>query len=268
MPSKQRKVDINTTQPNKRAMQEVNKANKRSKAPQTAHDEKAGRVANGVNKREGEGEGAGQESIFLRGLSHGLSEEMLRHEYITVLMPMLAKKKVKIVLFDGDLFMQGSYTMVIPWMIKDFENLKFIAFKNKDSEYKLMKGHKQVDRWNGISTGYDLPSDTVSCLTISEVLSYRQMCEFNNLDFLNRFTIFSIDGEKEIPEEKKSNWYVEFSMVGLRYAHAALGINCADWVTIGVGNVVKEEFKRLEEDNGKLYPSQGNVFPLNVSREE
>jgi len=160
-------------------------------------------------------------ALYLQGFVWGIKSKDLHKKDIK---NYIIKNKINMIVWDGDLLSNGSFTQLIEYINEKFSYMNFLAFKKNTSTHKFHKNYKETDKFGNILTGFTF-------------INKKYPIIFLNQKKNDKFVVVGIS-----PTKIKS--YDDISILAYNYL-IKNNINI-HIITLGQGNIIKKFYKKMK----------------------
>lgn len=192
--------------------------------------------------------------LVLKGWVVGVHDSCLASALVT-LKNIIAQHNITAIAWDGDPIQNGSFTLLIPELLKAYPTLSVVIFKKDKSVRKLMSGAHEVDAFGNHMYGYDF----ISNLTVKSESQLAKEYIITDSLGANRGLVVGF-------ANREMKWY-QLGLEGYKY----LGYNLAPGAPIliaglGYGGVVAKENEKIMEEREVYPPAMTQFFVLECAR--
>lgn len=170
-------------------------------------------------------------ALAIRGWTHGLSSDEIIRVYEIEVKPWLRinHHKYGYIFFDGDVFENGSFTMVLKMVLLDFPMLQCVSFKMPGNGLKRL--HASIEKFK--------LAKQVQVVVINENFGEG----LTNLE-----------------------WYTKLALTGQRYMKM-VGVMTVDMLILGQGKVTTNELQQLQANDHGEFPLVGTLYKPSLIRQ-
>lgn len=188
-------------------------------------------------------------ALCLRGFTYGLSPETLDRLYGELVAYLDTHPEIRLLAWDGDLNQEGSYATTIQRLLRDRPTLPCVAFKKDTSMHKLETSYSDTNAYGVTMHGFD---------TVGDVVRVSHDAVSHPWAPSAQLTVIGFPEERLMAKGRKD--YVELSYAGLAWLRR-MGHMHVTILTMGEGEIVKDEYDRLHDGVSELDESGVPLFP-------
>ena len=160
--------------------------------------------------------------LYVQGYVWGFKFNKLYKKEVT---DYINKHNIHLIVWDGDLLNEGSFTQIIEYVNKRFPSMKFMAFKKNTSTHKFSKNYKDTDNYGNKHTGFTFVNKDYPIIHL------------NQKPTNEKITVIGIS-----PTKIKN--YEDITLLAYKYlVKNNMNIHI---ITYGQGNIVKKVLKQLK----------------------